>query len=177
MLYEDAEVLSPMFTRSDSPHHFICRPGRSAVPYRFSIIYKTFLCPMTGLLARLVGHIKESDDVSLIVTPHKLGGHRCAQLLCFSIDVKLSTCTLTVRALEFRTFFPQKAEDNTVRGHLLTAMSISPLEFDRFHLGAPEPSDSGAVDEPGPSEVCTDVTFSLKALRVRGRDVLHMLTT
>ena len=70
---------------------------------------------------------------------------------------------------EFRTFFPQKAEENTVRGHLLTAMSISPLEFDRFHLAPPVARDGEGPGVDGgeqPEEAHTDVTFSLLALRV-----------
>lgn len=50
-------------------------------------------------------------------------------------------------------------------------MSLSPDEFDRFELSAsPLPPDADGEDASGGvEEVVTDITFSLKAARVRAR--------
>ena len=67
-----------MFTRDDSPHHCICRPGwlTDTRSLKLGFPLHAFVRSwfrLAGLLSRLIGHIKESDDVSLIASPHKLG--------------------------------------------------------------------------------------------------------
>ena len=66
---------------------------------------------------------------------------------------------------------PPAAASRAVRGNLVTDMSLSPDEFDRFELSAPplSPDADGEDASGGVEEVVTDITFSLKAARVRAR--------
>ena len=125
--YSDTEALSASFDRDTALHSFVAQPR---------------------MLTRILDYMHSSDEVSFLVT----GGSDDAS----EEELEEGRAPPTVvRSVIFQSYVPRGVDEKTVRANLVTAMTMSPVEFEAIGLTAASPG----------GDVATDVTFSLKAFK------------